>query len=221
MTGGNIGSHQRVDSGEARGCLGRNLRAVLPPDSSWTRRGGSGGAAARHLAPAGELGGEVRAAVSVRLHQGCLPTDVHRCVCAAARLRREDVSIGGWRPSDFDLEAAACQSPPPEARRDAKRGPCLVTNGQKRHKRKTLGLLKWLLRKSSRILRSPDRSSTLGPENVFYSSARDLFPSVRCFLTSRGQDARTRGSSVSITRISAINKRLICQFYGTNLTACR
>lgn len=105
----------------AQACLGRYLQAILPHDLSWTPRGGSG-SAGRHLAPAGELGGEVRAAgarsVSVRLHQGCLRTDVLWCVhsSTAQEGRRVYQWLEAFRgAADSDLEAAACQSLSPEA----------------------------------------------------------------------------------------------------------
>lgn len=96
--------------------LGRYLQAILPHDLSWMKREGSSGTAC-HLAPAGELGGEVWVAgarsVSVRLHQGCLRTDVLWCVRSSTT--HEGRRVYQWLEAfrgaaDSDLEPAACQS---------------------------------------------------------------------------------------------------------------
>lgn len=81
----------------AQACLGRYLQAILPHDLSGTWRGGSG-SAGRHLAPAWELGGGVR----VRCQYGSARAVCEQMFCgvfAPAQLRREDMSISGWRLS--------------------------------------------------------------------------------------------------------------------------
>lgn len=103
----------------APACLGRYLQAVAPRDLSGTRRGRSGGEG-RHLAPAWELGSEVR----VRCQYGSARAVWEQMFCgvfAPAQLRRGR-RVYQWLEAfrgatDSDLQAAACQSPPPEALR--------------------------------------------------------------------------------------------------------
>lgn len=96
----------------AQACLGRYLQAILPPDLSWVSGGEEGAAVRAAIWPwAGELGGKV----CIQCQCGSIRAVCEQMFCAVfapARLRREDVSISGWRfkAADTDLEAAACQS---------------------------------------------------------------------------------------------------------------
>lgn len=120
MTGGNIGSHQRVVSGEwhrpAWGGTCRPSLLLICPGR------GEDGAAARAAIwpPAWELGGEVR----VRCQYGSARAVWEQMFCgvfAPAQLRRGR-RVYQWLEAfrgatDSDLRAAACQSPPAEALR--------------------------------------------------------------------------------------------------------